>query len=151
VLAGTKTTNCQFCSRRFGLDRLRQWYSTDLLDEAVEAVGRLNSERMGREKDFDRVMDEVEDEAKKRPDEDSFETPHQYVAFLMRNVSGERKRMEAAARHLTEVLGEFGQEDMVECLLEANVDTERVDEYIEVMARANLLLYKGNGKYEYIE
>ena len=47
--------------------------------------------------------------------------------------------------------GEFGQEDMVECLLEANVDTERVDEYIEVMARANLLLYKGNGKYEYIE
>ena len=151
MLAGTKTTECQFCSRRFGLDRLRQWYSTDSLDEAVEAVGRLNAELMGREKDFDRVMDEVEDETKKLPDEDSFETPHQYVAFLMRNVCGERKRMEAAARHLTDVLGEFGQEDMVNCLLEANMGAERVEEYIEAMARANILQYKGSGKYAYIE
>lgn len=151
VLAGVRTVLCNFCSERFKVGGLPELYSTDSVDEAVEMVGRLNSELVGRTDEFLNAVKEAGGSAAATRSPGSFDTPHQHAAFLIGRISGNRKKIEAAARHLTDILGEFTRDDLDTCLREANADTDRVDRYIEEMAMANLLQYLGNGRYRYIE
>ena len=150
VLVNVKTTQCSYCSRRFNTSGLKKFYLTDNVNEAAEAVGRLNSAQAGKTEEFGMVLTEeiFRDVEKKVPS--SFDTPYQYVGYRLGESTGEKGKMEAAMRLLTEELGEFTSDDLRSALAEANESAERVDEYIEMMIRATTIFSKDGKRYRYI-
>jgi len=150
VLVNVKTTQCSFCSKRFKTAGLKIFYRTDNVGKAAEAVGRLNSERAGRTEEFIAgLMEESFRELEKKVPS-SFDTPYQYVGYRLGESAGEKRKMEAAMRLLTEELGQFTADDLRYALTEANQGTERVDEYIERMIRDNMIFSKDGKRYRYI-
>lgn len=150
VLVSVKTTQCSFCSGRFNTTGLKKFYTTDNVNEAAEAVGRLNSMHAGKTDEFMAGLKEerFRDVEKKVPS--SFDTTYQYVGYRLRESGGEKGKMEAAMRLLTEELGQFTADDLRYALSEANQSTKRVDEYIERMILANIIFSKDGKYYRYI-
>jgi len=129
---------------------LKKFYRTDNVSNAAEAVGRLNSELAGKSEEFIAGLTEesFRDLEKKVPS--SFDTTHQYVGYRLAESAGEKGKMEAAMRLLTEELGQFTADDLRCALLEADLSIERVDEYIERMIQANMIFSMDGKRYKYI-
>ena len=150
VLATVKSAQCSYCSSRFKTKGLKKFYQTDIVREAAEAVGRLNSEQAGKTDEFIAGLTEerFRDLEKKVPS--SFDTPYQYVGYRLGEISSEKRIMETAMRLLTEELGEFTSDDLLYALREANQSTARVEEYIGRMIQDNMIFSKDGKRYKYI-
>lgn len=150
VLANTKTARCDFCSKRFDVRNRKIFFTTDNVHEAVEVIGRLNSELAGNGKQFISALEEgmlVESGGKDRA---AFDSVYQYIGYRLSEASGEKKKMETAVRLLTDELGTFNMDDLCRALEEANHGTERAEKYVEIMIRANMLFTKDGIRYKYI-
>jgi len=150
VLSNVKTARCDFCSKRFDLRNRKIFFTTDNVHEAVEVIGRLNSELAGNEKEFISALEEgmlLESGGKDRA---AFDSVYQYIGYRLSEASGEKKKMETAVRLLTDELGSFNMNDLCRALEEANHSLERAEKYVEMMIRANMLFTKDGKRYEYI-
>ncbi len=150
VLANTKTARCDFCSKRFDVQNRKIFFTTDNVHEAVDVMGRLNSELAGNGEQFISGLEEVMLTKSEKKERAAFDSAYQYIGFRLSEVSGEKQKMETAMRLLTEELGSFTLEDLCWALEEANHSTERAETYVEMLIRANMLLTKNGKRYKFI-
>jgi len=150
VLANTKTARCDFCSKRFDVQNRKIFFTTDNVQEAVDVIGRLNSELAGNEELFMSGLEEAILTKSEKKERAAFDSPYQYVGYCLSEVSGEKATMETAMRLLTHELGSFTVQDLCRALEEANHSTDRAERYMEIMIRANMLFTEDGKAYKYI-
>lgn len=135
--SGRRQAACPSCGRAVVLADVRAFLSTDALDAAREAAGRLNARLAGREHEFAAAFVPEAPPAVRHDDR------FQAAAAAARRAMSEREKADAVAR----ALGEFGEEDLARAFEDADLRSGKIGAHLARMVATEVVFEPRPGLY----